>query len=297
LSELFHIAAGALGVDGARVTLAEGDDVHFGRLDRLVRDPSLAGLGSMISMPLQAAGRSFGVLELHWSAAHILTDAELAMATSFAMVAACSIAFTAERHGSRPTRSAPCHEASDGPAGLPHQRLVSDRLGQAVLTAVRRRAAVAVLSVDIDNFKDISDTMGRSFGDLVLAEVARKLRLALRANDTLGRLSGNEFVVICEDLHGPPLQIERWLHALGRRIQRELRRPPRPGEIEVVVSVSVGIAVTTQWRAAEDLIDEAGRAMRRAKERGRKRLLHERIVITADPPSVAARRRYLTRNG
>jgi diguanylate cyclase (GGDEF)-like protein len=124
----------------------------------------------------------------------------------------------------------------------------------------------------------MNDTLGHVFGDLMLAEVARRLRQTLRGSDTLAQLSGDEFVIICENLAGSPAQIARWLHALGRRIRIDLCRPPRGTEMELVVSVSIGTAITTQPRTAEDLLAEADRAMHRAKQRGGGRL----VISTVD---------------
>ena len=301
VQELFLVGSQELRVDAARVQLADGDEVWFGdgdpvrageqRRSAQTVEPSLVGLGSLVSMPLLAGGKSWGVIDLYRSTAGIWTDNELAHARSFASIVAHSISFVTDRAPSGSSRGEhrprATHELTSGPD---NRRLLFDRLDQALLTASRRRRAVAVLSVGIDGFDDITATMGRSFADLLLAEVERRLRLTLRAGDTLSRLSGDEFVAVCEDLHGAPAQINQRLAILGRRIQRELRRPPHAGEIEVVVSVSIGIAVSTYRRGAEDLIGEADRARCQARTRGRRRLLiSDGAVVTAVAPSAGRR--------
>lgn len=301
--ELFVVLSRVLGVDGARVTVAEGDTLLLGdprpgpdvasapgiRVEAAARPPSLAGLGSVVSMPLLSAGRAWGSLDLYWSGARVLTESDMATARSFAAIVAHSVA-AAAGHDRVRTESLAAgddqrHLSRDPLTGLPDLRVLSDKLDLAMISAVRSRAAVGVLSLDIDGFTAINDTMGLPFGDLVLTEVARRLRLALRTEDTLSRLSGDEFVIFCEGSIGSPPEIERRLRTLGRRLQYELRRPPEPGQIEVVVTVSIGIAITTRRRAAEEVIADAGRAMYRARERSRKKtILNERVIAGATLP-------------
>jgi diguanylate cyclase (GGDEF)-like protein len=99
-------------------------------------------------------------------------------------------------------------------------------------------------------------------------EVARRLRATLRDTDTLARLAGDEFVVICENLDGSARQLRRWLQALGRRIQRELQWDTGAADVSLLVTVSIGAAVTLGRAAVEDVLAEADQAMYRAKQRG-----------------------------
>ena len=192
------------------------------------------------------------------------------------------------------------HRAShDELTGLPNRRVLFDRLEHAIVSAARTRTVVAVLFVDIDGFKEINDSLGHLFGDLVLVEVARRLRLVLRAGDTLARLGGDEFVVVCEDLTGTSAQNNRWLRGLGRRIQLQLHRPPAAGEVEVFLSVSIGVAVTTSTpcvhpQPAREMIGDADRAMYAAKQAGGGRLIiagREVVPLVLRPPVQAPRRR------
>lgn len=251
------------------------DDVTAsGRWVPLTARAVWAGVRSVLAMPLLAGGQVLGVLDLYRSRVQPWSSRDLAVAGTFADVAASYVALAAGRDDALILRRRLEHQVNhDELTGLPNRRLLFDRIEHAMLTAIRHGRAVGVMFVDIDGFKDINDTMGHAFGDLVLAEVARRLRLTLRASDTLARLSGDEFVVICEDLAGSPAQVGEWLHALGRRIQIELRQPPRGAEVEVVVSVSIGAAITSQPRTAQDLLAEADHAMYRAKKRGGGRLV------------------------
>ncbi len=118
---------------------------------------------------------------------------------------------------------------------LPNRALLLDRLGQALARAARRRKKVAVLFMDLDNFKRVNDSLGHEAGDRLLVEVARRLRGCLRAEDTIARLGGDEFVVLGEDLHD-----ERDAAALAERIAQALRPTlPLDGR-EVFVTASVG---------------------------------------------------------
>jgi diguanylate cyclase (GGDEF)-like protein len=225
-------------------------------------------------MPLVARGYAWGMLDLYRAGACSWSEHDLALARLYVDIAASYIALADERDREQKARRELEHRVThDELTGLPNRGLLFDRLEHAVLAASRHLRTVAVLFVDIDDFKEINDALGHAFGDTVLVEVSRRLGLTLRANDTLARLAGDEFVVICEDLTGSPIQIDRWLHALGRRIQLTLRQPPIVWQTEIMLSVSIGAAVTTQGRGARELISDADRAMYVAKQRGGGRLV------------------------
>jgi diguanylate cyclase (GGDEF)-like protein len=185
-----------------------------------------------------------------------------------AQVAASSAALIRERDQARAAQRDWQHRAThDALTGLPNRLLLVDRLEHELHAAVRRASSSAVLFIDIDRFKDVNDTFGHGEGDRVLVEVARRLSATLRAEDTLARLAGDEFVVVCGDLSGSPDQVHEQLLALGRRIGEELHRGPHVLSAQWPVSVSIGVVVTTQWHDGEDLIRRADRAMYRAKQR------------------------------
>jgi diguanylate cyclase (GGDEF)-like protein len=150
--------------------------------------------------------------------------------------------------------------------GLPNRTLILDRAEQMLARAARKQAPVAALFVDLDNFKNINDTLGHSVGDELLQGVAARLDAAVRGADALGRLGGDEFVVIVEEVSvttGPELVAERLLEAL--------KQPFKLGPNEdttVGVSASIGIAVSENIAAA-DLLRDADIAMYRAKWDGR----------------------------
>jgi diguanylate cyclase (GGDEF)-like protein len=160
--------------------------------------------------------------------------------------------------------------------GLPGRGILFDRLDHALATTTRRGAAIAVLFIDIDGFKRVNDAHGHAVGDAALTEVAHRLSLTLRANDTLARLSGDEFVIVCEDLAGTIGQVHEWLHRLGERILFELRRPATGQETTIDVSVSIGAAITRAACSPQQLTAQADHAMYAAKRSGGARLVIHR---------------------
>lgn len=160
------------------------------------------------------------------------------------------------------------HQATHDPlTGLPNRILVEDRIDMAIQRAERQHRPVAVMFCDVDRFKDINDTYGHSAGDDVLIEIARRIQSALRASDTLGRLSGDEFIVICNDA-GNSHDVEM----LAERILASVRVPVEIEGRLIGLQASIGIAVTTPREhgvtQGADLIRTADAAMYQAKRRG-----------------------------
>ncbi len=152
--------------------------------------------------------------------------------------------------------------------GLPNRALIVDRMEQMLARSPRSGIPVAAMSIDIDNFKTVNDTLGRLAGDQLLQAVATRLGDVLRGSDTLGRLGGNEFVVICEGSSldaGAELIAERLLEALKSSFLLSAS-----GETPVAVTASVGIAAGDR-ASAEELLRDANAAMYRAKRDGRNR--------------------------
>jgi diguanylate cyclase (GGDEF)-like protein len=235
----------------------------------LIDGAARAGLASILAMPLLARERSWGVLDVYRSTSRPWLEEDLAAARLIADLAASYIAMAADHDLARITRHELEHRAThDDLTGLPNRALLFDRLEHALGSAARYQRAVAVLFVDVDRFKTINDTLGHAAGDRTLVEVARRLHGTLRDSDTLARLSGDEFVVICENLDGSEEQIYHWLHALGRRIQHDLQWTIGDPDAALLVSVSIGAATTSEWCSAQELLTEADHAMYRAKKRG-----------------------------
>jgi diguanylate cyclase (GGDEF)-like protein len=150
---------------------------------------------------------------------------------------------------------------------LPNRTLLLDRIAQSLARSQRHRHRTAVLFIDLDRFKVINDSLGHSQGDELLRQAARRLRSSLRLGDTLGRLGGDEFLVLCERVDDEAEAVD-----VAERLLGQLSAPFLLGEAEVFVSASIGIALSGgQFVSAEALIRNADMAMYRAKERGRSR--------------------------
>ncbi len=170
----------------------------------------------------------------------------------------------------------------DALTNLPNRALVLDRLEHALARAARSQRPLAVLYVDIDGFKAINDTLGHAAGDEVLRVVAARLTGALRDEDTVGRIGGDEFVALLESsdlLATPELVAERVLEVLRQPI--ELGSGKRAH-----VSASIGIAVG-QADTGEELLHNADLALYAAKDAGK-----NRCVVFEDAMQIEAADRY-----
>jgi len=157
------------------------------------------------------------------------------------------------------------HALHDPLTGLPNRTLILDRTDQMLTRARREFRPLAVLIVDLDNFKDINDTLGHLAGDKILQAVANRFTGMLRESDTVGRLGGDEFVVLTEGVSlaaGPEMVAER--------LQDVLREPFRIEGYEKTplrLSASVGV-VAGDRPTAQDLLRDADIALNRAKALG-----------------------------
>jgi diguanylate cyclase (GGDEF)-like protein/PAS domain S-box-containing protein len=153
----------------------------------------------------------------------------------------------------------------DDLTGLPNRSLFTDRLDQALRRRQRTGTDVAVLFVDLDRFKLVNDTLGHEAGDDVLVEVSQRLRAAVREGDTVARLSGDEFTILCDDLDGAEAAV-----AVARRVMDFLGAPMTSHN--VFVRASIGIAVAgDEHDTAGAVLRDADVALYRSKERGRNR--------------------------
>ncbi len=153
----------------------------------------------------------------------------------------------------------------DDLTALPNRVLLLDRLGHALERSVRSGETVTVFFFDLDRFKAVNDSFGHQAGDQVLMTVAERVPTVLRPGDSLARLSGDEFVVLCEGVPDPDAAVD-----LADRILEVVAAPIVCEENVVHISASVGIAFSGAGAVTpEDLLGNADVAMYRAKERGR----------------------------
>lgn len=122
--------------------------------------------------------------------------------------------------------------------GLPNRMLLQDRLNQMLARAVRQKTSFAVIFLDINDFKKINDTYGHNAGDQLLKFVAENLQTEMRANDTVARLSGDEFIILIEDVENP-----EELNAVRQKIQQKLYTGYQIKDRHTYVQVSIGTAI------------------------------------------------------
>ncbi|GAB3493262.1 hypothetical protein GCM10027399_12900 [Curvibacter fontanus] len=163
--------------------------------------------------------------------------------------------------------------------GLPNRLLLQDRFGQAMAHAERSQNKVALLFLDLDNFKTINDSLGHAVGDALLQEIAVRLGACVRETDTISRQGGDEFLIVLSDLGGteaiPPVLL---------KIRERLQAPFAVDGHELTTSASIGVALyPDDGRDFETLLKRADTAMYRAKDAGRNhyRFFDEQMNVEA----------------
>jgi diguanylate cyclase (GGDEF)-like protein/PAS domain S-box-containing protein len=181
------------------------------------------------------------------------------------------------------------HQAfHDSLTNLPNRALFMDRLEHALTRAQRHGRSVAVLFLDLDNFKVINDSLGHKVGDQLVVEVSQRLQRCVRPEDTLARLGGDEFTILLEDITDVSEAIE-----VAKRIAEQLQAPIGLFEHslltttsmyghEVFVTASVGIAVqTSATDRPDDILRHADMAMYEAKSKGKARYALFELKMTS----------------
>ena len=177
---------------------------------------------------------------------------------------------------------------TDALTGLANRRTFMERLDQAFAATRRGGNPFAVLSLDLDRFKEVNDTLGHPGGDLLLRAVSERLRNAVRETDTVARFGGDEFMILQTDVTEAAAA-----GALGEKIRSIIAQPFVLGSNSVQVTASIGIVTFSgDIGSAEAVIDQADVALYRAKEEGRDRYrfhsdemtteVRERIAMTED---------------
>lgn len=150
---------------------------------------------------------------------------------------------------------------NDPLVGLPNRNLLLDRLDQAIKLAHRRQDSLAVLFIDLDDFKPINDEYGHRVGDLCLLEFVRRLRGCLRESDTLARYGGDEFILLLQN----EVDVAS-VESIVRKLINVVSIPMRLDGVDIRISASVGVAFYPAHGGSPDqLISQADNAMYRAK--------------------------------
>ncbi len=223
------------------------------------------GLRAVFTFPLCHGASCLGALDLYRDAPGELNAAESESAQTLADVTAAYLV-NAQARADLVDTSMRAHERSvhDALTGLPNRILLLERIDHAIVRSGRSRKLVAVLHIDLDCFKAVNDTYGHPMGDELLVAAAVRIGGAVRPADTIARVTGDEFVILCEELDEMD-QVE----IVASRIVDMLGMPFALTEGMVEISASVGIAFAGQTHHdPEQLLHAAALAMRQVKAKG-----------------------------
>jgi diguanylate cyclase (GGDEF)-like protein/PAS domain S-box-containing protein len=155
---------------------------------------------------------------------------------------------------------------------LPNRRLLNDRLGQTLAANKRNGRYGALLFIDLDKFKTINDTLGHEYGDMLLIEVAKRLKICVRDADSVARLGGDEFVVLIESLSLDAEGASQEAAQIAEKIRIALTTPYLLNQLECHTSPSIGVYLysgNNDDESADEIIKRADIAMYQAKDSGR----------------------------
>jgi diguanylate cyclase (GGDEF)-like protein/PAS domain S-box-containing protein len=232
-----------------------GEDDILSRREEALR----AGLKSAFAFPIMVGGEFFGLMEFFAGEVRPQDDSVMRLAGN---VGAHIGQFIARKAAERNLQFVASHDAL---TGLFNRSMFSQRLQQALAQAHRHERQLAVLFIDLDGFKRINDTLGHDAGDVLLADLAVRLRECMREGDTLGRMGGDEFVVLIEGYKEDTQLLE-----VARKVLETVAQPFLLRDGSYNVTASIGIAAYPQdGHDAPELLKNADIAMYRAKEQGK----------------------------
>jgi diguanylate cyclase (GGDEF)-like protein len=223
------------------------------------------GLRAVFSFPLQVEDHRLGALDLYRETSGSM-DAEAMEAAQTLADVTTAYLLNAEARAEleASSRQAQHNSLHDPLTGLANRTLFVQRLDHAMLRARRSEKLVAVFFADLDQFKAVNDAFGHHVGDELLIAVADRIGSLMRPGDTLARLSGDEFAILCEDLDDASA-----VEPLAARIGSALAEPFILSESEIFVAASVGIAFAGLGDdVPERVLEEADAAMYQVKRRG-----------------------------
>lgn len=264
-----YVAQGQDVLSMTSISLSEGgliaDVVRAGKALLLGRSPSSGsiapemGAADWLGVPLTLSHQVMGALVVQNEATdRRYTEADQSLLQFVSTQLATSI--------DRALRDARLRQMAqfDALTGLPNRALFGDRLQIALGQSIRRREQLALMYLDLDKFKPVNDVHGHAMGDALLVEVARRIRLVLRASDTVGRVGGDEFVIV---LH--PISSAVDAAEVAEKVRQTLALPFELNGIRIDVSTSIGIAHYPQHGVdSATLTCAADNAMYQAKRDG-----------------------------
>ncbi len=223
------------------------------------------GTRCSLHLPLHQGEKRLGALDLYRDTPGLLDEEGMVTAQTLADVTSTYLVNAQARadlqDSSDRSRESSLHDAL---TGLPNRVLLIERLRHSLIRGSRTGQEMAILFADLDRFKLVNDTHGHPVGDELLVAVAKRLVGLLRPGDTLARLSGDEFVMLCEDLDE-----EAEADLIASRVVDALSAPFELSGIVVEISASVGIAFTgIGEQIPEQLLKDADIAMYQSKRKG-----------------------------
>lgn len=243
--------------------LAHGRVIEKGRVDNQ----------STVCVPLIHRGQVLGALSLSGSTERIYSEHDLRAISLFAEHAAIAVANARLYETERDLRARISHGAvQDSLSGAANRVLINDRLTESLSRVRRDESAVAVLIIDIDEFKLVNDELGHGAGDVVLASIGERLSQCMRPSDMVCGLGGDRFVIVCEDVRLEEGVPER----IANRVLGELRRPVETpfGNRSFTASIGISSCDSRSMKSAEELLRSADAAMYSAKLHGKARVVN-----------------------
>jgi diguanylate cyclase (GGDEF)-like protein len=223
-----------------------------------------AGLAAVFTYPLRHGETQLGALDLYRDSPGSLNEDDMVTAQTLADVTSAYLVNAQARsdllHSTAHAQATALHDAL---TGLPNRALLLERVQHALLSRRRSGTLVALLFIDLDGFKKVNDTSGHQAGDDLLVAVSGRLTQMLRPGDTLARLSGDEFVIVCEDLSE-----EGQVEHLAVRLVDAISKPFDLSGLTINLSASIGISYAGDGNDPERLLHQADVAMYQVKRRG-----------------------------
>jgi diguanylate cyclase (GGDEF)-like protein len=223
-----------------------------------------AGLSAVFTFPLRQGERQLGALDLYRSTPGPLTAEAMVTAQTLADVASAYLV-NAQARADLMDSSARAHASSlhDPLTGLPNRTLLLERIEHALLSRRRTGKVVAVLFIDLDGFKRVNDGYGHQSGDDLLVAVGMRITNMLRPGDTLARMSGDEFIIVC-----PEMDDEAEVEGIALRLDHAFSAAFNLEGILVQVSASIGVAFAEPGDSPEYILRLADVAMYQVKGSG-----------------------------
>jgi diguanylate cyclase (GGDEF)-like protein/PAS domain S-box-containing protein len=229
---------------------------RFERSSRLLA----RGVRSSVAVPIGDPGSPFGVLEVHY------TQPQAVPADCAPFLGALANVLAEAIHRRDANETIRLQALHDGLTGLPNRTLFHDRVTHALARNDRRRKRLAVFLIDMDHFKLVNDSLGHDAGDELLCVLAPRFAGAIRDGDTLARLGGDQFAVLCEELPSEVAAVH-----IANQLMSSLARPIVVRGEERVLSASIGIALSSGESTATELHRDVDAAMYHAKKAGGRR--------------------------